>query len=33
MRKIKTTIAASLFALTAMAQSVNPVIPGFHPDP
>ena len=33
MRKIKTTIAAAMFALTAMAQNVNPVIPGFHPDP
>ena len=33
MRKIKMTIAASLFALTALAQSINPVIPGFHPDP
>lgn len=33
MRKIKMTIAASLFALMALAQSINPVIPGFHPDP
>ena len=33
MRKFKITIAAAMFALTAMAQNVNPVIPGFHPDP
>ena len=33
MSKFKTTIAAAMFALTAMAQNVNPVIPGFHPDP
>ena len=33
MRKFKITTAAAMLALTAMAQSVNPVIPGFHPDP
>ena len=33
MRKIKMTIALAAFAIIAMAQTINPVIPGFHPDP
>ena len=40
MKRIKKTIAAMAIAMTALAQgieataqSVNPVIPGFHPDP
>ena len=27
------TIALAAFAIIAMAQTINPVIPGFHPDP
>ena len=27
------TIALATFAIIAMAQTINPVIPGFHPDP
>lgn len=33
MKRLKMTLASAAFAMTAMAQTINPVIPGFHPDP